>query len=216
MPRPFSPSLALALLAPVSPAQTTTPVTVTGVVQALPGPTICLQGETHRLECTSVFLKSNLINLNALVGQNVRLTGADVGVTCHVIQVVSASPANPRLEWCGSPNPGCPVKFKVCPGGLGIAALFLANQPAYIPINPVTGTVLISVVPPPILVAQGFVGGGCLEVTVPIPFDITLVGDQFWLQGLRMDIGPVGPLQLTNSVCLTVTPFLPPCAPINC
>ncbi|MCI0585760.1 MAG: hypothetical protein L0323_02845 [Planctomycetes bacterium] len=199
-----------------APAQAPAPVKVTGVVQPVPGPTICLQGETHRLGCTNVYLKSNVVDLDALVGQNVEVTGFDVGLTCNVVNVTSAAPPIPFLEWCGTPQLGCTVKFKVCPGGLGFAWLFLADAPGYLPINPVTGTVLLFFVPPPILVGSGPVGAGCLEVVVPIPFDGNLIGQEFHLQGARMDIGPVGPLQLTNAACLTITPFLPPCGPINC
>ena len=204
-------------LARVSAAQAAGPLAVTGIVQPVPGPTICMQGETHFLECTQVFLKSNVVDLNALVGQTLFLNGFDVGVTCHVIQVVAAQPANATLEWCGTPTLGCAVKFKVCPGPLAVGLLFLSTGtaflPVFLPLNLAPQAVLIS---PPFIPVPLSIGGGCFQSTIPIPVDLSLVGANFWLQGARMDIGPVGPMQLTNAVCLTILPPLPPCIPPGC
>ncbi|HET6204454.1 MAG TPA: hypothetical protein VFI25_16815 [Planctomycetota bacterium] len=194
------------------------PLVVTGIVQPVPGPTICMQGGTHFLECTQVFLKSSVVNLTALVGQNVRLTGSDVGITCHVIQVASAQPADPTLEWCGTPAPGCSVKLKVCPGAIGLALLLLSTGPSFVPVslplNPTPEVVLVA--PPLIPIPVAFGGTGCFDNTIPIPPDPALVGASFWLQGGRMDIGPAGPFQLTNAVCLTILPPLPPCIVPGC
>ena len=205
-------------LACLAPAQTAAPLVVTGVVQPVPGPTICMQGETHLLDCTQVFLRSNAIDLNALVGQNVRLTGLDIGVTCTVIEVIASAPANPTLEWCGTPAPGCSVKFKLCPGMIAAAGLFVSTAPGFLPIFlPLNGTpeaVLLSFPVTPIPVAPS--PSGCFDVTVPIPPLLSLVGAAFWLQGARMDIGPAGPMQLSNAVCLTILPPSPFCAVPGC
>lgn len=56
----------------------------------------------------------------------------------------------------------------------------------------------------------------CHGVNVTVPSTPNIVGLEIWLQGARRDVGPVGPVSLTNAICLTVTPPLPPCAPINC
>ncbi|MGH7151726.1 MAG: hypothetical protein ACREIU_13565 [Planctomycetota bacterium] len=86
-------------------------VVVNGALQPVPGPTICLRGETHLLECTSLFLKSGTVNLNGFVGQTVRLTGFDVGFLCQVIEVTSVVPAGVTLSASGTPTPGGTVTF---------------------------------------------------------------------------------------------------------
>ncbi len=187
------------------PAQT---VAVTGIVRPVTGPTVCQQGETHYLESAQVYLKSDSVDLNALVGQNVRLTGAEIGVTCRVIDVTAAVLANLSLESCGTPAPGCPLKFKVCPGPIGLGWLALSTGPGFLPLslrfNSVPETVLLAT--PWIAIPLGFGMTGCFEETVPIPLDLSLVGASFWLQGVRMDIGPVGPLRLSNVIRLTIRP----------
>jgi hypothetical protein len=196
-------------------------VCVTGRVEPLPGPTICMQGETHRLECAGVWLKSSVVNLASFVGQIVEVSGPDVSAfpTCPpLIDVVAVqSPPPATLEWCGSGSTCCPIKFKVCPGGLGIWSLFLSTSPAYLPLGcgwPIDGTATIAL--PAFPIGGGILGASCGVVSFQIPCENALVGAQVWLQGTRRDIGPVGPLQLTNPICLTITPFLPPCAPVGC
>ncbi|MCI0585758.1 MAG: hypothetical protein L0323_02835 [Planctomycetes bacterium] len=215
---PLGAALLAALFATPSPAQSTIALDVTGVVQPVPGPTICMQGETHLLECAQVFLRSNVVDLNALVGQNVRLTGVDIGVTCTVIEVLAAAPANPTLEWCGTPAPGCAVKFKVCPGAIAFAALFVSTAPGFFPVFlPLNGTPEAVLLSPPFIPIPPALGTtGCFDSTIPIPPDLSLVGADVWLQGARMDIGPAGPMHLTNSVCLTIVPPLPFCAVPGC
>ena len=208
--------LAAILAMPV--AGQTSPLTVTGVVRPVIGATVCQQGETHFLECTQVFLRSDTVDLKALEGQNVRITGTDIGVTCPVLQVTAATPAFTFLETCGTASPGCPLKFKVCPGPIGVAWLALSTAPGFAPVH-----VLYSPVPETILLAEpwvaiplGFGPSFCFEETIPIPVDLSLVGATFHLQGARMDIGPVGPLQLTNALCLTIGPPGPPCVMPGC
>ena len=43
-----------------------------------------------------------------------------------------------------------------------------------------------------------------------------IVGLDVHTQGAFMDIGPVGPLRLTNPACFTIAPFLPPCSQPGC
>jgi hypothetical protein len=209
-------AFAFAFAFALAPAQAQ--VCVTGRVTPVGGPTICQQGETHYLECTRVFLRSNLLDLNRFNGQIVRITGRDIGVTCRVLDVARVDPPPATLEWCGSPSTCCPVKFKVCPGGLGQAWLFLSTAPDYQPLgcgNTLLGGTLL-IAPPLIEVWSGMLTAGCGEVTIPIPCNNSLVGLQVWLQGARRDIGPIGPLWLTNAVCFRIAPFLPPCAPTGC
>lgn len=194
-------------------------VCATGIVEPVGGPTICMQGETHRLADTSLYLKSQMLDLNAFVGQLVRVVGADVGVTCRVLEVTQVTPPHAVLRWCGSPMPGCPIRLQVGPGALGYWWLFGAFGPGYLPVGCgglewIDGTAFLQL--PPVAVAQGFFTGPWGEYVLQLPPNPSLVGAQVWFQGLRQDVGPVGPMQLTNVETFTITPFLPPCAGINC
>src|SRR5262245_49385030 len=133
-------SLAPALLFLASPAlaQTGVPIKVTGIVQPVPGPTICMQGETHFLECTSVYLKSSTVNLNAWVGQTVNVTGVDVGITCHVIDVTSVATSGVTLSWSGAATPGGTITFSCCvfgPNPPHPFFLYFSNASGFFPIN---------------------------------------------------------------------------------
>lgn len=213
--------LALSLLACTLPAQIgTATVCITGRVLPVSGPTICMQGETHYLECTRVFLRSLAIDLTRLEGRLVRLVGRDIGVTCRVLEVVAAMPPIATLATCGTPSIGCPIKLKVCPGGLGLFWTFVALRPGFHPLGcgglpgGFEGTVLLG--QPAVTNGSGPLGAGCGEVIQRIPTDPNLVGLDVWFQGARVDIGPVGPFQLTNVECIRIGPPGPPCALPNC
>jgi hypothetical protein len=194
-------------------------VCITGRVAPVNGPTICQQGETHLLENTRVFLRSATIDLNQWIGRLVRVRGSDIGVTCTVLQVREVSLAGAALTRCGSPSPGCAVKLVMCPGGLGRWWLWAAFAPGYRPIacappDPLEGTVLIA--DPLFNLVFGEFIGLCGEYLLPIPADPSLIGVRVWFQGARQDIGPVGPLHISNVEVMTLSPLLPPCQPTNC
>ncbi|HET6202425.1 MAG TPA: hypothetical protein VFI25_06450 [Planctomycetota bacterium] len=176
-------------------------VIVNGIVQPVPGPTICMQGETHLLECTSVFLRSSTIDLNNFVGQTVRVTGVDVGLLCTVIEVTSAVPAGVTLDFNGAPTPGGTVAFTVCvftSNPPHVYALFVSPSSGYLPLDPILGTALLG--PPVVLFGAGFTFG-CSNVPVSIPPDPSLVGASFWIQAFGSGTFVT---QLSNAVCLTI------------
>lgn len=208
--------LAASFLLAIAPAQSR--VCITGVVEAV-GPTICMQGETHRLAATSVYLRSNVINLGQFVGQNVRVDGNDIGLLCHVLDVTAVSPARARLELCGTPMPGCSIKLKVGPGAIGRYALAVSFGPGYLPLgcSPpdfLDGTWLLG--SPAITLVVATFGGPFGEYVWPIPNNPSLQGVQLRFQGARQDIGPVGPVEFTNVLPVGLVPFMPPCGSINC
>ncbi|MBK8980236.1 MAG: hypothetical protein IPM29_30410 [Planctomycetes bacterium] len=211
-----APALVVAsALAPL-PAQ----VCVTGIVQPVNGPTICMQGETHYLQCSRVFLvsRSGAVDLNRYVGQNVRITGREIGATCTLLDVARVDPPLASLTWCGSGSTGCPLKLKICPIGMGRWWLFLGLAPDFRPIGCATsgwidGTLLLR---DPIYPIGNGGSGICGEVTLQIPLDNSLVGVTVYFQGARQDIGPVGPLELSDVQCVRLAPFMPPCAPVGC
>jgi len=192
---------------------------VSGVVEPVGGPTICMQGETHRLADTTVMLKSSLVNLSQYVGQLVRVEGRDVGLVCNVLDVTAVTPTYAQLETCGTPMPGCPIKVKVGPGAIGRYAILASFGPGFLPIGCappdfVDGTMLLR--SPAITLVVAMFPGPYGEFVWQIPNQPSLQGVQIWFQGARQDIGPVGPVQLTNSVRLLIVPFMPPCGGINC
>lgn len=211
----WKPLISLLLLAPLAGAQPTAPpdVGITGIVQPLNGPSICLAG-THRLECTKVILHSDNIDLSLLEGQMVKLLGNQTGATCPLIDVTGVQTAPSTLEWCGSPTPGCVLKFRVCPGGLSQFWLFASLSPGYKPLSPSKGTWLMG--DPFFLLAQGLGGGICHELSFVVPPVPVITGLDVWLQGARRDVGPVGPITLTNAVCLTITGPGAPCVSPGC
>jgi hypothetical protein len=190
-------------------------VCITGVVQrAAGGPSICQQVFTHRLECTSVMLRSSSVNLEQHIGQNVELIGESVGVTCPLVEVKQVVSPTATLVQCGSPNIGCRVRLAVCPVGIGQWWLFAAFGTDFIPlgcnsasVNGVEGTWLLG---GPLVVLIGAGGpAACGTVDLDIPPDPILIGGELWFQGLRRDIGPVGPLELTNAECFRIGPPAP-------
>lgn len=210
--------LSVSLLAVVAGAQIgpgpTPNVGITGVVRPLISPTICAAG-THILECTGVVLQSNSIDLSLLEGQLVKLFGNQSNATCPLIDVTAAANPPSTLVWCGTPSPNCPLKFKLCPGGLSQFWLFLGLAPGYKPLDPAKGTWLLG--DPFLLFAAGMGGfAACHEVNVTVPNVPSIIGLDVWLQGARRDIGPVGPISLTNAICFKVIPSLGVCTPTNC
>jgi hypothetical protein len=195
-------------------------VCVTGVVERFAGPSVCMQPLTHRLVDTEVYLIATgaTVDLDRHLGQKVRVSGRDIGVTCHVLDVFRVDPPPASLVWCGSGSTGCPLKVKVCPVGFGRFWIFAGLRRGYAPLGCAPagwfdGTLLIG--DPVIQIAAGG-AGACGEVTLPVPFDNALVGVELFFQGARQDVGPLGPLQLSDAVRVRLAPFMPPCAPTSC
>lgn len=214
-------ALAAALLAPAAAAQ----VRFTGVVQKTTLPSIC-QEETHYLECTSplpafpsagVLLKSSTPDLDAFVGKNTRYLAVARGVECTVYDVFDAAPPTSTLILCGAPVPGCPLRFRVGPTGvIGQFWLWMGLAPDFVPLDATTGTWQLG--SPFFLLGSGFTVGTPEETAVDIvlPADPGLTGIPLWVQGARRDIGPVGPIELSNSLCFKILGPSPPCIQIDC
>ena len=214
-------ALALVLVAPLASlgsAQVTPQpvpdVSITGVVQPAPPISICQQGATHMLECTQVRLLSNAVDLTALEGQLVTLLGKNVSVTCPVVQVSKSMAPSAVLTMCGTPAVGCPVRFNVCPPGMATGTFLVGTQPTFQPLDVTVGTLLLG--GNIFNLGTSFAGIDCAELTAPIPPNPNLVGQTFWAQGVRQDVGPVGTPRLTNALCFTVLPPTVFCFQPNC
>lgn len=201
------------VLVATTPAQ----VCLNGVLEPVGGPTICQQGETHLVSGTRVYLRSRTVDLNRWNGQLVRIEGSDISVTCRVLDVTQVTLPTAVLRLCGSPSPGCPVKLTVGPGAIGQWLLFGSFQQGYQPFGctfPVDGTLLLGGAIS--TVSGGMFGGPSGDTVIFIPLNPALVGLRVLFQGARQDIGPIGPPQLTNVELLVLSPFMPPCQPLNC
>lgn len=216
--KPFHPFLSL-LLAQALAAQTN--VCVSGTIVPVGGPTICQQGETHRLDGTAIYLRSSTVNLDSVSGRVVEVQGTDIGLLCRVIDVQAVVDPTPvALTWCGSPMIGCPLKVVVQGPGLGFAILAASLTPDFQPLgcgnNPgdVHGTLQLG--QPVETIFAGVTTSGSVDTTIAIPLDNALVGLFVWFQGAHMTIGRQGPLRLSNVGMIQVSLLLPPCAPTNC
>ena len=49
-----------------------------------------------------------------------------------------------------------------------------------------------------------------------VPTDLSLLGVEFFIQNARRDIGPVGPIQLGNVICIEIVGFTFTCHEPTC
>ena len=217
----FAASLALApaLLVTAVSAQDGGPVvgqsveiTVSGYVTPLPilhesvgDDGLCLA--THQLEVPedTVFLWSNKVDLDALLGQNVRLHGL-LNTECGVVTVDSfESPPPATLTLCGTPAMGCPVRLRSGPGGLTQHWLFVAPGGAFVPLNPEKGSLLLG--EPLLLIGMSGAGqfgdlGAAFDFN--LPSSPVLVGVPIHFQAASRKVGPIGPVHFSNAVLLEI------------
>ncbi len=201
----------LALCAPAAHAQ----ITFTGRIEKAFLPSIC-QEETHILVCNGARLKSSTLNLDPFIGSNVKLFAVARGVTCTIYDVTAVGPPTATLDFCGNPVPGCPVRFRVGPSGvIGQYWLFMSFGSAFLPLGTTAGTQLIA--NPVFLIAMGPTSGPPNDVVdLVVPPDPVFTGLSLWFQGIRQDVGPIGPPELTNAICLTILGPSPPCIQPGC
>lgn len=213
--------LALALAALVG-SGLSAQITFTGVIEKAQLASFC-QEETHYLTCSGplpsspsgVLLKSSTLDLTPFEGKLWKFTALPRGVECLILDVIDVQPATATLVYCGNPVPGCPMRFRVGPTGvIGQWFLFSSLKPGFSPIDPVTGTLLLG--PPVRFLKSGPTFGTGATFDIVLPPDVSLTGVSLWLQGARMDVGPVGPLEATNAVCFTILGPSPPCISPGC
>lgn len=192
---------ALLLAALATPLAAQSPLRMVGRLEPVPGPTICNQRLTHRLECTRIYLVSRAVDLNAWNGQIVDLEGVDRGLLCTVIDVTRIQPAAGTLQMTGTPALGNTLLFTLSGPGLSWNAALLGSGPFYLPIDLSLGTLFLA---PPLYLLAGGASGGSAQFAVQIPVDPTLIGYEAFLQSVHQTIGPIGPPFLGNPICFAI------------
>jgi hypothetical protein len=188
-------------------------VSVTGFVTPLPilhdasslG-SLCI-GPTHQLEVPNdtVYLWSNKVDLDALLGVNARLFGT-LNTECGIIAVHSfEAPPPATLTICGTNGLGCPIRLRSGPGGLTQHWLFAAPAGGFIPLNPEKGSLLLG--EPLLLIGQSGAGqwgdtGVAFDFT--LPSNPVIVGIPIHFQAASRKIGPIGPIRFSNAVMIEV------------
>lgn len=198
------------------------PTSFTGVVRAVDfdEQSIICAPPTHELECANgtFFLISTTLDLDKSIGKNVKLTGVNIGSGCPTWDISSVEDPPPAiLTFCGSPTPGCPIRLSSAPGGISQHFLLVSLGPGLYSKSVVAGSLLLG---NPWLILDSATGalpaeGAAFDFS--LPGDAALVGLSVYFQAIRRDVGPVGPFQFTNAVCITLTGPSPPCVdPLGC
>lgn len=210
----FPAALATCVAALLASGTANAQIVFTGVIEPATTPSTC-QEESHFVECSGKLLKSTTLDLDAYVGKTFRYTAVPRGVTCEILDVVSVEPASATLVTCGNPVPGCSVRFRVGPTGvIGQWSLFMSLSSDFVPLNPIAGTVMLGF--PYVNIGSGLTFGETAALDIGVPPVLALTGLKLYFQGIRNDIGPIGPKELTNPVCFTVFGPSPPCTLLDC
>jgi hypothetical protein len=210
--------LTVLLCSSVATAQIVEPpvVSFTGVVKPweFESAQIICAPPTHTIECSEgIFgLQSNTLDLDQYLGQNVKLIGQGVGKGCPLFEIFAVETPEATLTQCGTNGLGCEMRLRAGPGGLSQHALLVATAPGFFSSSIEKGSLLLG--QPFFLLATSPAGfhppeGYAFDFTVP--FDPSIVGIPIFLQTIRRDVGPVGPIRFANAVCLTIVGV-----PIHC
>lgn len=213
--------LALALLAAAPAAQIVPdqPASFTGVVQqvSFDASLICAP-PTHALECSggTFFLKNGAADLDTVVGKMVKVSGYPSAAGCPVWAIDLIEPPPVTLKVCGTTALSCEVRFRSWPGGLSQHALLVSLAPGVAPLNLVAGSLLLGDPWFVLLTQVGHFPPEGADFVFNVPIDTALAGLDFWFQTARRQVGPVGPLQLSNAICFQMggIPFV--CWPADC
>lgn len=167
-------------------------ISVTGRIVKAGSLGICMQGETHMIEFTDIYLKSSAIDLSAFGNQIYTVCAKPVGVTCIVLDVSKVSIPVSQIKWGGEPKPGSTLSFKA--GGVpGTAVFMLSPGQSFVPLAPY-GSFLLN---PGVFQSFAVVPVG-QNVSVPIPNDVTLTGLDIYGQAIGLPASGSPLATLTN------------------
>lgn len=169
-------------------------VSVTGRIVKAGGFGICMQGETHRIEFTDIYLLSTTIDLTAYENQIHTVCAKPIGVTCNVLNVSKASIPVSQIKWNGVPKPGSTLNF-VAGGVPGTAVFMLSPGQSYLPLSPY-GTFLLD----PVAFKSVAVVPVYQSFSIPIPNDSTLAGLDIYGQAVGLPATGNPLASLTNLI----------------
>jgi hypothetical protein len=204
-------SLSVLLFTAVAAAQIVAPpvVSFTGVVKSweFDSQGIICAPPTHTLECSEgIFgIQSNTIDLDLYIGVNVKLTAQGVSESCPLFEVLAVDAPQATLTVCGTPGLGCTMRLRSGPGGLSQHMLLVSAAPGLFSSSVAKGSLLLS--PPFITLATspaGFHPPEGYAFDFELPMDFSLVGIPIYVQAIRRDVGPVGPIRFSNAVCFAI------------
>lgn len=198
---------ALLLLAPALGSQTSFNAKI------VPDPTGC-PSTPFRVDGVNVVLDDSLVSLAPFAGQIVRLTGELLPSICNLptFRVEAVGPATATLRSCGTPVPGCPMRFELGPPAISSNALYFSlTGEQFLPLrDPLGVSFLVAPRRAGVVVANPY-----LDLTIPphVP-----VGTRVWLQSHHLSVGPVRPPGvLSNPLSFSILPGGVPCVdPTSC
>ena len=162
---------------------------------------------THEIECSGglFFLTSSTIDLDQYIGTNVKLYGTSL-VECPMYNIHKVEvPPPATLAICGTGGLGCPIRLRSGPGGLSQHAFLVSLSPGLLPLNPLKGSLQLG--EPFFVLANSGAGnfppeGAAFDFSIPLTTSLT--GLTIYFQSVRRNVGPVGPMQFSNPVCIEI------------
>lgn len=198
--------VALAGLTPLADAQSCSssndsvvPITsVTGRIVTASDLGSCMQGDTHMIEFTDVYLQSQTIDLGALEGLIQTVCGTPVGDACNVLEVIEATNPVSQIKWGGMPQPGAVLNL-VAGGDPGLAIFMLSPGTSYLPLDPY-GTFHLN----PAAVQTVAVAPVYEMFSLTIPSDASLVGLDVYCQAVALPTSGNPLAALSNPLYLQI------------
>ena len=173
-------------------------VSITGRIVKAGGFGVCMQGETHMIEFTDVYLKSLTTDLTAFEGQIYSVCGKPVGVTCNVLDVSKVAIPVSQIKWNGTPKPGGVVDL-VAGGAPGTAVFMLSPGQDFLPISPY-GTFLLD----PLAFKSVAVIPVFQTLSIPIPNEPWLAGIEVYGQAIGLPATGDPLAALTNLIHIEI------------
>jgi hypothetical protein len=197
------------------------PTAATGVVVPASdvGGSVCVANASHAMACNGglFFLTSSSLDLDAFLGQNVKLTMSLVSPGCPLYEVTAVDTTPPAtLTLCGTAGGlGCPFRLRSGPGALSEHWVLASAGPGFVPLGVNKGAFLLEL---PFLIVGHAVAGGVEGPAFDfvMPDDPSLIGLHVFAQSARRDVGPVGPIQFGNAVCWEILGYTLLCHDLDC
>lgn len=179
------------------------PVNLTGRVERVTDP--CNSAATHKVGCTEILLRSDIVNLAGLEGRTVDVVGTSVGApTCPMVDVTEAvaAPMSTSTLALGGYRINTNVIFTTTAPVGAFVLYFFSCEPSFVPVltfgtlqlNPLTDFLYWSL----------DVSIGVALRSVRIPNEPGLIGQNTLFQTAAVTITPEFSAKLLNAGCFTI------------